>query len=86
MSSPVQKAISAAFKLFSRQNYRTITNDNLKEIISNLNQITKTELLLNPALLVDTTPSVDEPPVTYVRIIENKVSLHHRTLTFHHKP
>ena len=77
MSSPVQKAVSAAFKLFSRQNHKTITRDNLKEIISHLNQVTKSELKLNPALLVDSVPNAEEPPVTYVRILENKVGLPH---------
>ena len=75
MSSPVQKAVSAAFKLFSRQNHKLITSDNLKDIIMNFNQVTKTELQINPALLVDKNPSVDEAPVTYVRILENNVCI-----------
>ena len=75
MSTPVQNAVSAAFKLFSRQNYKAITSDSLKEIINNFNQVTKAELQINPAILADKIPGHDEPPVTYIRIHENKVNM-----------
>lgn len=75
MATPVQKAISAAFMLFSRQNYQTITNENLREIIYYFNQVSKAELQLCPSLLIDRIPSVNDPPVTYIRILENKVGI-----------
>ena len=76
MSTPVQNAVSAAIKLFSRQNYRSMTSDSLKEIVNNFNQVTKAELQISPAILADKIPGHDDPPVTYIRILENKVNIY----------
>lgn len=69
-----QKAVKSAFQVFSRRNVTPVTHDSLGEIMNNLNNVTKSELRLDPILLEDKIPAEHEPPVTYIKILEDQVS------------
>jgi len=71
--SVFHKAIDMAFKMFSSRNTLPVTIESLTEIQNQLNAVTKHELNIDPTLLVDKLPADDEPPVTYMRILEHSV-------------
>ncbi|XP_045188949.1 2-aminoethanethiol dioxygenase-like [Mercenaria mercenaria] len=73
MTVSFQKAVEAAFKVFSRRNAATVTNDSLGELRINLNKVTKSDLRLDPLVLEDRIPTEQEAPVTYIRILEHKL-------------
>ena len=75
MTSPFQKAVESAFKVFSRRNGAVIASDSLGELKNNLNKVTKSELRIDPHVLEDKIPNEHEAPVTYIRILEDKVKL-----------
>jgi len=68
----LQKLISASYKRFSRQNGNPITNDSLSELKTYINQVTKSELKLEPVI---ERPSADGAPVTYMKIIDDHVRI-----------
>ncbi|XP_060582626.1 2-aminoethanethiol dioxygenase-like [Ruditapes philippinarum] len=73
MTSPFQKAVESAFKVFSRRNGASVTSDSLSELRTNLNKVTKDELRIDPHVLEDKIPKEHEAPVTYIRILEDKL-------------
>lgn len=68
----LQKLVSASYKLFSRQNGSPITNDSIENLKHYINQVTRSDLTLDAAIL-DRPPCPDGAPVTYMKIIDDKV-------------
>ncbi|XP_052227270.1 2-aminoethanethiol dioxygenase-like isoform X1 [Dreissena polymorpha] len=75
MATCFQKAIEHAFKLFTRKIALPvpIPTEDLLELGSLFNQITKEELNLSPDILHERVPGPKDPPVTYMKIIDNNV-------------
>lgn len=73
MSTSFQKAVDSAFRVFSRANVASITCDSMGELRGFLNKVTKSELRIEQRVLEDTIPTEQDPPVTYIRIMEDKV-------------